>query len=93
MSQIIRVEVRSKELSRIRPYNGKHYGEQQAAIYNGGAFPLPFKLNVEQGHEYEPGEYTIDPRSFVTDEMGNLKLKGTKLLPLGGAAVAQRKVG
>lgn len=82
----IRVEVRSKNLDRVRLYQGKNYGEQSAAIFNGGDYPLPFKVNVEQGREYDPGEYTIDPRSFVTDAMGNLQLKRVRLLPLGGAA-------
>lgn len=80
----IRIEIRSKRTDRSREYKGKTYAEQQAAIYNGGDYPTPFKVNVEVGHEYEPGEYTIDPRSFTVDEFGNLKVKGLRLLPLGG---------
>lgn len=84
----IRVVVASKDLGSYRKeYKGKFYGYQNAAIHNGGDFPLPFQVNVEAGHEYEPGEYTIDPRSFRVDERQNLVLKGVKLLPLSGGAL------
>lgn len=85
------VIVASKNTDRERPYNNKTYAEQGAAIHNGGDFPVPFKVNVEKGHEYEPGEYVIDPRSYTRDDMGNLKLKGVRLLPLGGASVSKNK--
>lgn len=80
------IEVRSTELTRVKEYNRKMYGTQHAAINNGGDFPLPINVNVEQGHEYPPGQYVIDPRSFTRDDMGNLKIKGLKLLPLGGTS-------
>lgn len=87
----VRVEVRSKELKRVEPWKGKHYGEQGAAMYNGGDFPTPIKVRVEQGHEYEPGIYVFDPASFIADEMGNPKLKRVRLLPVaGGSATAKR---
>ncbi|MEH6416212.1 single-stranded DNA-binding protein [Pseudomonas sp. CGJS7] len=86
MANEIIIEVRSTQLDRLRPYNNKHYGEQGCAIFNGGDYPLPIKVNVEQGHEYPPGQYTIDPRSFTRDDMGNLKIKGLRLLPLGGSS-------
>lgn len=89
MSNEIIIEVRSTELSRVKEYNRKMYGTQHAAIYNGSDFPLPINVNVEQGHEYPKGRYTIDPRSFTRDEMGNLKIKGLKLLPLGGTSTAK----
>lgn len=88
---IIRVEVRSKNTDRAREYKGKTYAEQQAAIYTGGDYPMPFKVNVEVGHEYEPGEYTIDPRCFTTDQYGNLVVKAVRLLPIGGASVGKAK--
>jgi hypothetical protein len=84
-----RVVVVSKELHEKSEFKGKTYGWQNAAIYNGGDFPVPFHVNVEAGHEYEPGEYMVAPASFIADEMKNLKLKRVKLLPMGGA-VAQR---
>jgi len=87
----IRISVASKNTDRSREYKGKTYAEQSAAIYNGGDFPKPFKVNVEAGHEYEPGDYTIDPRSFVVDEFGNLKVKGLRLLPLGGSSAAAKR--
>ena len=83
---MIRVEIRSKNLVDVKDFQGKTYGWQNAAIFNGGDYPAPFRVNVQQGHEYDPGEYTIDPRSYRVDEIGNLKLKSTKLLPLGGAS-------
>jgi hypothetical protein len=83
---MIRVEIRSKNLVDVNEFHGKTYGWQNAAIFNGGDYPAPFRVNVQQGHEYDPGDYTIDPRSYRVDEMGNLKLKSTKLLPLGGTS-------
>lgn len=83
-SNAIRVEIRSKNLQRVENWKGKNYGEQAAAMFNGGDYPQPIKVRVEQGHEYEPGEYTFDPASFIADEMGNPKLKRVRLLPLGG---------
>lgn len=91
MNNAVRIVVASKELARAEEWKGKTYGEQTAAIYNGTDFPLPIKVRVERGHEYEPGEYTIDPRSFTRDDMGNLKIKGLKLLPLGGTSAAANK--
>lgn len=84
------VEVRSKELRRVENWKGKNYGEQTAAMYNGGDFPTPIKVRVEQGHEYEPGRYVFDPASFIADEMGNPKLKRVRLLPVGGANLGKR---
>jgi hypothetical protein len=92
MSIHIRVTVLSKVLhdAKVFAQNGKTYGRQNAAIFNGGDFPVPFNVNVEAGHEYEPGEYTIAPSSYRVDEMGNLKLKSTKLLPLGGSSAPKK---
>lgn len=86
----IRVSVASKNLSRVEEWKGKKYGEQSAAMHNGGDFPQPIKVRVEQGHEYEPGDYTFDPSSFTADEMGNPKLKRIRLLPLGGASLPRK---
>jgi hypothetical protein len=81
---MIRVSVVSKTLHNVRPYQNKNYGEQSAAMHTGTDFPTPIKLNVQQGNEYDPGDYTFDPQSYIADEMGNPKLKRIKLLPLGG---------
>ena len=93
MANEIRVIVQSKNLSNVKKFdgNGKFYGTQSAAIFNGGDFPMPFGVNVEEGHEYEPGEFTLDPRSFQRDGMGNLKLAKLKLLPLGGGSLPAKK--
>lgn len=92
---VVRVVVASVELSNVKQFdqNKKWYGTQQAAIYNGGDFPMPFGINVEQGHEYAPGEYTLAPSSFQRDERGNLRIKSPKLLPLGGSSAPLKKVG
>lgn len=86
MNQSVVVIVQSKNLQRVENWKGKNYGEQSAAMYTGGDFPIPIKVRVEQGAEYEPGEYTFAPSSFIADEMGNAKLKRVKLLPLGGSS-------
>ena len=91
MSVAIRVVIASKNLNRVEEWKGKHYGEQAAAMHNGGDFPQPIKVRVERGQEYEPGEYTFDPASFIADEMGNPKLKRVRLLPLGGASLGGKK--
>lgn len=95
MSNAIRCVVQSTNLTNVKKFdgNGKFYGTQSAAIFNGGDFPMPFGVNVEQGNEYAPGEYTIDPRSFQRDGMGNLKLQKLKLLPLGGSSKPAGKPG
>lgn len=82
------VVIQSTNLQDVKEFDGnkKTYGWQSAGIFNGGDFPLPFRVNVEKGHEYAPGEYVIAPRSFITDGMGNLKLKSIKLLPTGGSS-------
>lgn len=92
MSNAIRVEVRTTNLVDVKQFDGnkKTYGWQNAAIYNGGDYPAPFRVNVEEGHEYPPGDYTLDPRSYRVDEMGNLKLKSVKLLPLGGTSATKK---
>ena len=86
----VRVVVASKTVDRVREYKGKQYAEQGAAIFNGGDFPLPFKVPVEVGNEYEPGEYTLDPRSFIRDDFGNLKLKNVRLLGLAGSSATKK---
>lgn len=89
---VVRVVVQSTNTRDSKEFQGKHYGWQAAAIFNGGDFPLPFQVNVQIGHEYPPGEYTIDPRCFSADERGNLRISKIKLLPLGGTTAPQRKV-
>ena len=90
MNQSIVVVVQSKNLQRVENWKGKNYGEQSAAMFTGGDFPTPIKVRVEQGAEYEPGDYTFAPSSFIADEMGNPKLKRIRLLPLGGSAVVKK---
>lgn len=85
---LVRVVIQSTTLQDVKEFEGnkKTYGWQSAGIFNGGDFPLPFRVNVEKGHEYPPGEYVISPRSFIADNMGNLKLKSIKLLPISGSS-------
>lgn len=87
----VRVVVASKNLHDVSDFKGKQYGWQDAAMFNGGDFPTPFHVNVPVGHEYEPGDYTFDPRSFSVDDNKNARLKRVKLLPVGGASMPARK--
>lgn len=74
------VQFKSKSSSNHREYKNKFYGEQQAALHGPGAdYPLPFKVNVERGHEYEPGEYNLAMDSFGTDQHGNLRLNRVRI--------------
>jgi len=76
----MRVEIKSKTaLNQRTGNNGKVYGEQSAALHDGGDFPLPFKLNVEVGREHEPGMYAIAPGCHGTDKFGNLVLARVRL--------------
>ena len=75
----MKIEVKSKNIANVRDYKGKNYGEQSAAILGGGDYPLPFKVNVEQGKEYEPGIYELDVSGFGTDKHGNLLLNKVRL--------------
>jgi len=84
----MQIEVKSKNLANVRDYKGRNYGEQQAAILSNGDYPLPFKLNVEQGKEYEPGLYELDVAGFGTDKHGNLLLNKVRLSKIAPAAVA-----
>lgn len=77
-----KVVVRSTQLEREKEFQGKVYGWQNAAIFNGGDFPAPFAVNAPKDAPYPPGEYVIDPRSYRIDENGNLRLKSIKLLPV-----------
>ncbi|MCF7220396.1 G5P family DNA-binding protein [Marilutibacter chinensis] len=90
MNMHVRVVIQSTNTNRPSEFKGRRYGWQNAAIFNGGDFPLPFGVHVELGHEYPPGEYTIDPVSYQLDERGNLRLKGIKLLPVGGNSKAAK---
>ena len=57
--------------------------EQQAALDNGGDFPHPFVLNLEDKQPaYPPGEYTLDPSSVYVGDFNKLTLGRVKLLPL-----------
>ena len=74
------IEIKSKASKNHREYKGKQYGEQQAALVMPGAdYPLPFKLNVEQGREHDVGRYAFDASSFATDQHQNLKLNRVRL--------------
>lgn len=93
MNNQLIVMVATKNIDRVDEFKGKRYGEQSCAMRNGGDFPTPIKVRVEEGHEYEPGEYVFDPRSYISDEMQNPKLKRIRLLPLGGAVSPQKRPG
>ena len=78
----MRIEIKSAQSINHRAgNNGKTYGEQQAALHDGGDFPVPFKLNVEVGKERAPGFYKIARGSFGNDKFGNLVLSRLNLEP------------
>jgi hypothetical protein len=71
----MRIEIKSgNSINHRQGNNGKTYGEQQAALHDGGDFPIPFKVNVEVGQEKKPGFYRFGRGSFGTDKFGNLVL-------------------
>lgn len=41
----------------------------------GNGYELPFKIGLGRKPGYQPGEFTIDPKSFALDGYGNLTLK------------------
>jgi hypothetical protein len=78
------IEVKSTNVTNVRPYREKQYGEQQAAlVIPGNDYPLPFKLNVEADRPHAPGRYAFDASSFGTDQHNNLRLNRVRL----GAAI------
>lgn len=85
----MKIQIKSKNTSNQREYKGRMYGEQEAAILGGGDYPLPFKVNVELGKEYDPGDYTLDVQSFATDQHRNLQLKRVRLVKLAPVVVAK----
>jgi hypothetical protein len=89
----MKVQIKSATSTNHREYKGRYYGEQQAALVGGQAdFPLAFRLNVERGAEYPPGDYELDPASFHTDEHGNLRMKRVRLLPTKAAPAPAKAV-
>lgn len=83
---MIRVVIPTDKPNRTYEFKGKWYAEQEAAIYAGGHFPLPFTVSSVQGEHYPKGEYTLDPQSFAVNDRGRLQLARVKLLPVGGKA-------
>lgn len=86
----MRIEVKSTNTKPAREYKGKFYADQQAALHNGGDYPLPFNLNVERGHEVPAGEYTLSPSVFGTDQFGNLIMRRVKPSDLVSTSAAPR---
>ena len=75
------VEIKRAESNNPREYKGTMYAEQEAALFAAGSdYPLPFKLNVQQGKEFAPGRYTFARDSFSTDQHGNLKMGRDRLV-------------
>jgi len=77
------VEIKSEVLSFLRNgTNGKTYGKQDAALHDGGDFPLPFQISVEQGKQYKPGRYKFGRGSFGTNKFKELSLGFLRLEPI-----------
>ena len=77
----------------VKGKNGRDYTfrTQLAALDNGGDFPQPFPLRLEEKQPaYAPGEYTIDvDKSIYVDTSGRfdpeLKLGRPQLVPVPSA--------
>lgn len=81
------IEIKNPNGINPRGYKDKTYVEQECALFTPGSdYPLPFKINREQGHELKPGRYALDRQSFSVDQHGNLKLGRVRLVPLAPAA-------
>lgn len=77
------VNVRNGTGRNSKPYSIR---EQQAALDNGGDFPHPFVLNLEDKQPaYPPGEYTLDMSSIYVGDYNKLALGRVKLVPMQSA--------
>ncbi len=53
----------------------KTYYSQKAYAHTGGAFPVEFKLPLEnQNSAYPSGAYLLDPSSFAVGRYGDLEI-------------------
>lgn len=83
MKIIIKSEVVNTNSGTSR--NGKSYSirEQNAALDNGGDFPHPFRIQLEDKQPaYAPGEYQLDPQSIYVGDFQRLSIGRVKLLPV-----------
>ena len=56
---------------------------QMACIDLGNGYELPFSVGLGQRPAYPPGNYTIDPRSYMTNQYGDLQVgRYVDLLPV-----------
>lgn len=76
-------EVKSDKLNNLREYKGAMYGEQTVALYDGGDYPTPGKLNRKEGEALKPGTYDLAPGCIGTDKHGNYVLGRIRLVPRG----------
>lgn len=83
---MIRINVPSDKPLRDYEFKGQRYAEQEAAIFAGGHFPIPFHLTTRLGESYPKGDYTLDPACFVVSDKGKLMLNRVRLLPLSGGS-------
>lgn len=83
------IEIKSAKGSNPREYKGRVYVEQEAALFAPGSdYPLPFRLNREQGQELAPGRYTLARDSFSVDQHGNLRFGRPRLVALAATPTA-----
>lgn len=84
----MRILVKSTDL-RVKTFEAKNgkpareVTEQQAALDQGGQFPLPFWLQVPHDKPYQPGLYDLDPTSIRGNPFGGIELNAfnLRLLP------------
>ena len=83
---MIRVNIPTDKPVRDYEFKGNRYAEQEAAIFAGGHFPIPFTVTTKLGESYPKGDYTLDPASFGVNDKGKLVLARIRLLPTSGAS-------
>lgn len=83
---MIRINVPSDKPLRTYEFKGQIYAEQEAAIFAGGHFPIPFHLTTKHGESYPKGDYTLDPACFAVSDKGKLILSRVRLLPVSGSS-------
>lgn len=83
------VEINQKDggLQAVKRGENTRY-HQNAYLHTGQAYPLPFKINLQEPVPYGSGKFNIDPLSFRIGKYGDLELDpyGFKLVPLDKAA-------
>ena len=67
----------------INQKTGSVIRSQTFGLDLGNGYELPFRVGLGRKPAFQPGEFTIDPKSFQLDQYGGLQLKKyVDVLPL-----------